>query len=169
MNNSTKAVVVTAMMMAFPVSGLACDINGPASKASPPGSQQAGDKQHVRHGHHSIPGKNPNYIRKILKGADRIGLSDRQRQQIGDLLVQAEVDAARAHAEAETTVAAFRSRMHSGKLSDKEVAAYTRRMGELRAARLSANLKASVAASRLLSDEQKARLHAGRSHRGAKT
>ena len=169
MRNRTKIILTAAMMMALPMSSFAGDWSGRQSNSCPPGAKQVRGEHHGKYGHHAIPGKTPNYIRKILKGADRIGLNDKQRKQIGDLLVQAEVDAARAHAEAETAVASFRSRLHSGDLSDKEVAAYTRRMGELRTARLSANLKASVAASRLLSDEQKSRLHAGKSHRGPKT
>jgi len=167
MNNRTKVILATVMVMAFPVSGLAYDGHGSLPKPCPLGVKQASGKHHGKYGHHAIPGKTPNYIRKLLKRADRVGLSDKQRKQIGDLLVQAEVDAARAHAEAEITVAAFRSRLHSGKVTDKELNGYAKRMGELRTARLSANLKATVAASRLLSDEQKSKLYTGKRYAGA--
>lgn len=160
MKKSTKSIIAAAVILAFPAAGIACDANGAKSASCP--------AYHAKKGHHAIPGKSPNYIRKILRNADRLGLSDKQRQQIGKLLVEAESDAARAHAEAEVTVAAFKSRLHSGSVSDKEVNAYTKRMGELRAARLAANLKASVATSRLLTEEQQSKLYAGKSWKGDK-
>lgn len=137
--------------------------------AATAGKSYASGSYHGKSGHASIPGQSPDYIRKILKSADRIGLNEKQRKQIGELLVQAQVDAARAHGEAELAVAAFRSQLHSGTpVTDAQVNAYTKRMGELRGQRLSANLKASVAASRLLTAEQKAKLYERKSWKGAK-
>jgi hypothetical protein len=168
MNNRTKVILATVMMMAFPMSGLAYDGHGPVSKPCPLGVKQASGKHHGQYGHYAIPGKTSNYIRKILKRADTIGLSDRQRKQIGDLLVQAEVDTARARAEAQIAVAEFRSKLRSGNVSDHDVKAYSKRMGELRSDKLNANLTASVKASRLMSDEQKSRFYAGKKYQGSK-
>lgn len=117
--------------------------------------------------HHNLPGNKPTYIRMILKKGDVIGLTDKQRKQIGELLIAAETGAVKAHAEAEVVVAGFRSRLHSGELKDGDIKAYARRMGDLRAAKYEANLMASVKASRLLDDEQKSKLHAGKKTMGA--
>jgi len=164
MNKRTKSIIVTAIILAFPAIAIACDGTHAKSASCP-----AAGKHGASHTHHAVPGKSPDHIRAILKGADRIGLSEKQRQQVGVLLIEAESAVAKAHAEAEVTVAAFRSRLHSGSVSDKEVNSYSKKMGELRAATLAANLKASVAASRLLSDEQRAKLYAENGHRdGAK-
>ncbi|PJA31559.1 MAG: hypothetical protein CO187_08770 [Zetaproteobacteria bacterium CG_4_9_14_3_um_filter_53_7] len=153
MKNLSRTAIAVAAMLLLPMSSLA-------------GDAHASGSYHAKSGHAAIPGQTPDYIRKVLKRADAIGLSDKQRQQVGALLVQAESQAATAHAEAEITVAAFRSQLHAGTVSDKDVNAYTARMGELRAVRLAANLKASVAVSRLLSDEQKSSLHGGRNQQG---
>ena len=160
MKNTTKNVIATAMILLFPAAAFACDGTGGKGAACSSSGKHAG--YHGKQGHHAIPGTSLGHMRSMLKGADRIGLSEKQRQQIGDLLIRAESDAAKAHAEAEVTVAAFRSKLHAGSVSDKEVNAYTKKMGELRAERLAAHLKASVAASRLLSDEQKAKLYGGK-------
>ena len=168
MNNRTKVILATVMMMAFPMSGLAYDGNRPVPKPCPLGAKQASGKHHGQYGHYAIPGKTSNYIRKILKRADIVGLSDKQRKQIGDLLVQAEVDTARARAEAQIAVAEFRNKLRSGNVSDRDVEAYSKRMGELRSDKLNANLTASVKASRLLSDAQKSKFYAGKKYQGGK-
>lgn len=141
-----------------------CDYKGTKAKACPTTSTKA--SAYKKSGHYHIPGKKPTYIRKILNKADVIGLSDRQRKQIGELLISAETGAAKAHAQAQITVAEFRSKLHSGNLSDADIKAYTNRMGALRSAKLAANLNASVKASRLLSDEQKSRLYARKGYVG---
>jgi len=149
-------IMAAALLLAAPLTALAGGSHHGSTAAGAHGSY------HGKGGHAAIPGQSPAHLRRILKHADLIGLSDSQRKQIGKLLIEAETEAARAHAEAEIAVAAFRSRLHGGKVSDSEVNAYSKRMGELRAARLRANLKASMAASRLLSDQQKAKLYGGR-------
>ncbi|OIO72180.1 MAG: hypothetical protein CO186_03635 [Zetaproteobacteria bacterium CG_4_9_14_3_um_filter_49_83] len=161
MNKMTKHMIIAAMMVVLPVSAIACETKGVKSPAC---TLDGHGSYHGKQGHNAIPGRTPDYLRNILKGADRIGLNGKQRTMIGELLVEAESDAAKAHAEAEVTVAEFKLRLHSGSLSDKEVNAYTKKMGELRAAQLAANLKASVAASRLLSDEQKAKLYTSKKY-----
>ena len=151
-------MMIAATVMAYPVHATACDGKGAKSAACPTGHSSG----HGKHGHHAIPGNSLDHIRKILKSADAIGLDNSQRKQVATLLIDAETQVAKAHAEAEVTVAEFRAKMHTGKLSDKEVKAYTKKMGELRAEKLSANLMASVKASRLLSDEQKSKLYSKR-------
>ncbi len=157
-----NSIVIAAMMMVYPLSAVACDGKGSGSGSCLTGKSS----YHGKHDHHTIPGRSPGHIRDILKSADRIGLSEKQRKQIGELLVEAESGVAKAHAEAEVTVAEFRSRLHSGSVTDKEVTAYTKKMGQLRATSLSANLKASVSTSRLLTDEQKSKLYSKPESRG---
>lgn len=149
-------IAAAALLLTLPGFATACDGNAGKAGGCPVASQ---DSHHGGHGHKAIPGISPGHIRLILKEGDRLGLSEKQRQQIGELLVEAESGVAKAHAEAEVTVANFRSRLHSGSVTDKELDAYTKKMGQLRTAALAANLKASVAAMRLLSDEQKKTLH----------
>lgn len=159
-------IIVAAALLMIPTVSSACD--GKGSKGATCMSKSAHGSGHGPSGHHAIPGKSPGHIRMMLKSADRIGLSKKQRKQIGELLVEAESGVAKAHAEAEVTVAEFRSRLHAGSVTDKEVDAYTKKMGQLRSASLAANLKASVAASRLLTDEQKSKLYSKKSMGGAK-
>jgi len=137
-----------------------CDFQGVKAQDCPIGSAKSSG--YKKSGHDNIPGNKPSYIRKILKKGDAIALTDKQRKQIGDLLIAAETAAARTHAEAQITVSDFRSKMHAGELSDADIKAYTKRMGELRTAKFQANLAASVKASRLLSAEQKTKLYAGK-------
>jgi len=149
-----------------PCASESCDFKG--EKAEQCAKGYAKGSAYKKSGHHNIPGNGPDYIRKILKKADAIGLSDKQRKQVGELLVVAETGAAKAHAEAQIEVAEFRGKLHGGSLKDSDIKAYTKRMGELRAAKYEANLMASVKASRLLNDEQKAGLYAGKKAMGAK-
>jgi len=149
-----------------PCASESCDFKGEKAQSCPKATGKSSG--YKKSGHYNIPGNSPDYIRKILKKADAIALSDKQRKQVGELLVTAETGAAKAHAEAEIEVASFRSKLHSSGLKDSDIKAYTKRMGELRAAKLEANLTASVKASRLLSDEQKSRLYAGKKAMGAK-
>ena len=143
-----------------------CDFKGAKSEKCAKG--YAKGSGYKKSAHHKIPGKSPAYIRKILKKADAIGLSEKQRKQVGELLVAAETGAAKAHAEAEIEVAAFRTKLHGGDLKDRDIKAYAKRMGDLRAAKMEANLMASVKASRLLNEDQKAKLYAGKKAMGAK-
>jgi len=162
-----------SMLFSTPVQacdGKACDLKNcdyKGTKASSCPTTYGKSSGYKKSGHYNIPGKKPTYIRKILKKADVIELSDKQRKQIGELLVAAETGAAKAHAKAQITVAEFRSKLHSGNLSDADIKAYTGRMGELRSAKLAANLNASVKAARLLSDEQKSRLYGKKGYAGA--
>lgn len=149
-----------------PCGSESCDFKGAKSEKCAKG--YAKESGYKKSGHYKIPGKSPAYIRKILKKSDAIGLSEKQRKQVGELLVAAETAAAKAHAEAQIEVASFRSKLHSGGLKDADIKAYTKRMGELRAAKMEANLMASVKASRLLNDEQKSRLYAGKKSMGNK-
>jgi len=149
-----------------PCASESCDFKG--AKAEKCAKGYAKGSGYKKSAHHKIPGNSSAYIRKILKKSDAISLTDKQRKQVGELLVAAETGAAKAHAEAQITVADFRSKLHSGSLKDSDIKAYTKRMGELRAAKLAANLMASVKASRLLNDEQKAGLYAGKKTMGAK-
>ena len=149
-----------------PCASKSCDFKGEKAEQCAKGyTKGSADK---KSGHHNIPGNSPAYIRKILKKADAIGLTDKQRKQVGELLVAAETGAAKAHAEAQIEVTEFRGKLHGGSLNDSDIKAYTKRMGELRAAKYEANLMASVKASRLLNDEQKAGLYAGKKAMGAK-
>jgi len=174
MNKTIKylmSAAVTAAMIATPAMACGgkpcgaknCDFKSDKSKPCPTKGKS------YKKGHHKIPGKSASYVRKILKSADRIGLNDSQKKEVGKLLIAAETGAAKAHAEAQITVAGFRSKLHSkGGVSDSDVKAYTKRMGELRSDKLMSNLMASVKASRLLSDEQKSRLYAGKKNQGGK-
>jgi len=169
-NNKIKIIITAAVVTAFPLVGLACGDQGCDPKtceimgANQPVKAYHGKAgktgKYARSAHHLIPGNSPAYIRKILKKADALDLTEKQLKQVGDLLVQAETSAAKVHAESQIEVASFRTKLHSKNITDKDVTSYTKRMGELRAAKLSANLKASVAASRLLSDEQMQKLYA---------
>jgi len=176
MNKQMKQLIIaaaTALLLSSPAlacggkpcASESCDFKGAKSEHCVQGDAKgSGYKTSV---HHNIPGNSPDYIRKILKKADVIALSDKQRKQIGELLVAAETAAAKVHAEAQIEVAEFRGKLHGSKLKDSDIKAYSQRMGELRAAKYEANLMASVKASRLLTDEQRAGLYAGRKAAGA--
>ena len=163
----------TAMLLSTPVlacggkpcASESCDFK--SAKAENCAKGYAKGSGYKKSAHHKIPGNSPAYIRKILKKADAIGLTDKQRKQVGELLVAAETGAAKAHAEAQIEVAEFRGKLHGGSLNDSDIKAYAKRMGELRAAKYEANLMASVKASRLLNDEQKSKLYAGKKIMGA--
>ena len=127
----------------------------------------AGDKTcamnktgYAKKGHALVPGKTSNYTRKILSKGELIGLSDTQRKQINELLATAEASTARARYLSSALVQELYGKLRSGGVSDGEIKAYTKRMGELRAAHLEANLMASVHTAALLSEEQKAKLYA---------
>ncbi len=153
MHKLLKVLTMAGLLLALPAATMAC--NGKACNIS-----CASDAKHQAHGkHHAIPGKSPAYIRKIVKSADKLGLSDKQRKQVGELLVQAESAAAEVHAKAEIAVAEFRGKLHSGEATDRDMRAYARLMGELHSAKLEANLKASMAAAKLLNTEQKQKLY----------
>jgi len=119
---------------------------------------------HAGASHHAIPGRSLSYLRLIVKSADALGLSSKQRQAIGNLLIQAEIDAAKAHAKSELAVAAFKSKLYAGKATAKDVNVYSEKMGKLRAARLSAHLLASIDATSLLNDKQREKLSAMHRH-----
>jgi len=162
---AVAAAVFVAPAMACggkPCSSANCDFkseNCPTSK----------NKSSYKKGHRNIPGKSPAYVRKILKKGDQVGLNDSQKKEVGKLLIAAETGAAKAHAEAQIVVADFRSKLHSkGGVSDSDIKAYIKRMGELRSDKLMSNLMASVRASRLLSDEQKSKLYAGKKYQDGK-
>ncbi len=161
--NKHLIIATAAMLLAMPTQATATD--RAVSSYSTEGKVSTSYKTSS---HYKIPGTSPSYIRNILKKAARIGLTDKQFKELGGLLVEAETGAAEAHAQAELTVAKFRTRLHSGHLSDKEIHTYTSRMGELRSAKLQANLMASVRASRLLTAEQKSKLYAGKKSVGFK-
>lgn len=114
---------------------------------------------HAKKGHPPAPGKTSNYARNILQKGELIGLSDMQRKQINELLANAEAGVAKARVQSLVLVKAFYGKLRDGGVSDNEIKAYTKRMGELRAAHLQANLMASVQTAALLSDEQKAILY----------
>ena len=115
-----------------------------------------------------IPGKTSQDIHKILNKGELIGLSDAQRKQITALLVEAETGTARASAQSSALIAEFYGKLSSGGVSDDEIKAYTKRMGELRAAHLQANLMSSVHAAALLSDAQKAKLYGNKKSQAGK-
>ncbi|ATX82354.1 hypothetical protein Ga0123462_1491 [Mariprofundus ferrinatatus] len=164
---TSAALLLSGTAMAC--GGKQCSAEDCSFKGEKAASCSKGDAKssgyHKRSGHHNIPGNSPDYVRKILKNGN---LNDKQRKEVGELLVAAETGAAKAHAEAQITVAEFRTTLHSGDLKDRDIKAYAKRMGELRAAKLEANLMASVKASRLLTDEQKAGLYSGKSWKGSK-
>jgi len=173
MNKTVKYLVsaaVAAAVFATPAmacGGKLCDAKNCDFKTEKSKSCPTIGKSYKK-GHHKIPGKSPAYVRKILKKGDQIGLNDSQKKEVGKLLIAAETGAAKAHAEAQIVVADFRSKLHSkGGVSDSDVKAYTKRMGELRSDKLRANLMASVKASRLLNDEQTSKLYAGKSYKGS--
>ena len=146
----TAVLAIMAMgLMASPVMA-----SGNTGSSCPLQGKHHGS-QHGKSGKHAIPGDSSAHLRMILKGADTLGLSDKQRSQVGDLLVQAQTDAARAHAQMEVTVAEFKSRLHAGNVTEKDIKAYATRVGELRTARLLAHLLACNKAMLLLSDDQR--------------
>lgn len=159
MHQLLKVFTLTGLLLALPAATLAC--NGKTCDIScASGARQYDHGKSYGHAkHHDIPGKSPAYIRKIVKATDKLGLSDKQRKQIGELLVQAETAAAEVHAKAEIAVAEFKSKLHSGKATDRDMQAYAKLMGELHSAKLEANLKASMAAAKLLTPEQKQKLY----------
>ena len=71
-------------------------------------------------------------------------------------------DSAEADARGDAVVAEFYGKLRAKKAGDAEVEAYTKRMGELHAARLKANLTAYMKASALLTPEQKEKFYAGK-------
>ncbi len=159
-----KVFTMAGLLIALPAATLACDGKACDLSKKPcdiSAKKSAAASNYHAHGkHHAIPGKTPDYIRKIVKAADRLGLSDKQRKQVGELLIQAETGAAAVHARAQIAVADFKSKLHAGDATERDIKDYAKQMGELHSAKLQANLKASVAAAKLLSAEQKQMLYA---------
>lgn len=164
-----KLAVLAIMAMGL-MAAPAMASSGKGKSCSSQGSHYG--KHYGKSGKHAIPGSSPAHLRMILKGADKLGLTDKQRSKIGDLLVQAQTDAAKAHAQMEVAVAEFKSKMHAGKAGEKDMKAYAKRLGELKTAKLLAHLLACNEAKALLSDEQrekmKAMRHGGKNWRGKK-
>jgi len=117
-------------------------------------------KHHHASGHHTIPGKSLAYLRLVVKNAKALELSKKQQEEVGKLLVKAEAGAATAHARAEIAVAAFRSKLYSGKVTARDAQAYSKRMGELRAESLAARLLPSIQVKSILSAAQQDKLKA---------
>ncbi|KON48006.1 Spy/CpxP family protein refolding chaperone [Mariprofundus ferrooxydans] len=115
---------------------------------------------HGKSVHHSIPGKSFAYLRLVVRSAKELGLSEKQQAEVGKLLVKAEAGAAAAHAKAEVVVAEFKSKLYSGKVTEKDVRAYSKKMGELRAESLAARLLPSIQIKSILSAEQREKLKA---------
>lgn len=148
-----------------------CDMAGKA--AAQTGKRECNDRSgqrawHDKKRHAGYPGKNSHYVQKILRRGEAIGLSDKQRRQIEEILVAARKETAESRARAEALAVELYGKLRSGKVGDADVDAYAARMGELHAARLKANLSASLKASALLSAEQKQKLYAGRPARADK-
>ncbi|MDQ6997956.1 MAG: Spy/CpxP family protein refolding chaperone [Mariprofundus sp.] len=131
-----------------------------AATACEQGKHGSYTKHHHASGHHNIPGKSLSYLRLVVKNASSLKLNDKQRKAVGALLIQAESDASAAHAKAEITVAEFRSKLYAGKVTARDVKAYSNRMGELRAMALSARLLPSIQVKGLLTKEQQKALKA---------
>ncbi len=132
-----------------------------AATACERGKHGSYDRQHTKSAHHSIPGESLAYLRLVVKSAKILELSKKQQEEVGKLLVKAEAGAATAHARAEITVAAFRAKLYSGKVTDnKDVQAYSKRMGELRAESLASCLLPSIQVKSILSVAQQEKLKA---------
>ena len=172
MNKYVRHLMIAAIAIMFLSSpalacgGMACSPKSCANNAGYAQGCAAGDKTCVmnkmgdaKKGHTRIPGKTSQYVHKILNKGELIGLSDVQRKQINDLLANAEAGVAKARVQSWVLIKAFYGKLRAGGVSDNEIKAYTKRMGELRAAHLQANLMSSVHTAALLSDEQKAKLY----------
>lgn len=146
--------------------GKACSKMSCSSNAGHAQACAAGDKtcamnkkRHAKQQHLPTPGKTSNYARKILNKGELIGLTDVQRKQINDLLANAEAAVAKARVQSLVLIKAFYGKLRDGGVSNNEIIAYAKQMGELRTAHLQANLMASVQTAALLSAEQKAILY----------
>ena len=165
---SAVLVIMAMGLLATPA------IAGTGNSCPQQGKHHSGSygKHCSKSGKHAIPGSSPAHLRMILKRADTLGLSDKQRKQVGDLLVQAQTEAAKAHAQMEVTVAEFKAKMHAGKAGEKDMRTYAKRVGELRTAKLLAHLLACNEAKSILSENQreqmKAMSHAGSNWHGKK-
>jgi Spy/CpxP family protein refolding chaperone len=181
MNKYIKHLMIAATAVMFLSSpalacgGKSCSPKQCAYKSGHAQGCVAGDKAcamnkmgYSKKGHARIPGKTSQYVHKILNKGELIGLSNAQRKQITDLLVEAETGTARARAQSSALIAEFYGKLRSGGVSDDEIKAYTKRMGELRTAHLQANLMSSVHAAALLSDEQKAKLYGNKKSQASK-
>lgn len=181
MNKYVKHLIIAATAIMFLSSpalacgGKSCSPKQCAYKSGHAQGCAYGDKAcamkkmgYAKKGHARVPGKTSHYIHKILNKGELIGLSDAQRKQITALLVEAETGAAKARAQSSALIAEFYGKLRSGGVGDDEIKAYTKRMGELRAAHLQANLMSSVHAAALLSDEQKARLYGNKKSQAGK-
>jgi hypothetical protein len=169
-----KTFILKSAVLAIMAMGLMASpaiASGDKGKSCPLQDSHHG-KHYSKSGNHAIPGDSPAHLRMMLKRADKLGLSDKQRGQVGDLLIQAQTDAAKAHAQMEVTVAAFKSKLHAGKVGEKDMRAYAKRVGELRTARLLAHLLACHKAKSLLNDDQRETMkvmrHGGKNWRGKK-
>ncbi|MDQ6962960.1 MAG: Spy/CpxP family protein refolding chaperone [Mariprofundaceae bacterium] len=153
MNHTIRKITFASIIaIAFSVSpALACDGSKGATKKTCEYTQN----QHKAHSKHHLPGGSLAYLRMIVKRADTIGLSDKQRQQVGALLIQSQSDAAKTHGQAEVTVAAFKSKLHADKATKKDIKDYSKKIGQLRADKLSTHLLATHKAKALLNDEQR--------------
>ncbi len=178
MNKYVKHLMIAATAIMF-LSGSALACGGkscsPEKCGYKSGQTQGGDQActmkkmgHAKKGHALIPGNTSDYVHKILNKGELIGLSGAQRKQIAALLVEAETGTARASAQSSALVAEFYGKLRSGGVSDDEIRAYAKHMGELRAVHLQVNLMSSVHAAALLSDEQKAKLYGNKKSQAGK-
>ena len=124
------------------------------------GKYDSYEKHHAQNAHHNIPGSSLAYLQLVVKSASALGLSEKQQEELGKLLVKAETDVAAIHAKAEMVVAEFRNRLHAGKASAKDVRAYSKKMGELQAESLAARLLPGIQIKSILSAEQREKLKA---------
>ena len=142
----------------------ACPDGACAGKGNPESCPYKGHKpaHHMSQQVSKVPGASNSYVHRILAKGEQIGLSDEQRKQIEEILIAAEKESAEADARADAVVAEFYGKLRAKKAGAAEIDAYAKRMGELYAARLKANLNASTKASNLLSAEQKEKFYAGK-------
>ena len=148
-----KQLITYAIAMLLATTAMAS-----VSLACEQGKDGSYKKQHAKSSHHRIPGKSLAYLRMVVKNANLLGLSEKQQEKVSKLLLKAEADVATIHTKAKAVVSAFRSILHSGKASAKDVRAYSKQMGELRTKSLAARLLPSIQVKSILSAEQREKL-----------
>ncbi len=117
-------------------------------------SHEDGDSDKYR-----IPGKSADHIKKALKHAVEIGLSDSKKKLVADIYIKAKGESAAIKAESEVIVTNFMSLYKQGKVTEEAIRDYAGKMGDLKTRFLLNNLKAMNDVKKILTQGQREIIH----------
>ncbi|MDH5477409.1 MAG: Spy/CpxP family protein refolding chaperone [Nitrospinota bacterium] len=143
------AIWVAAFLLATP--------NASATSEKTYAQKDRSEEQHAEGA--PTPGESATHIKKVLKHASDIGLSEEQRGQIADIYVKAMGESASINAQIEVTISAFMALYKQGKVNEEAIRDYSGKMGDLRGRFLFNNLKAMNDVKGVLTKEQRETIH----------